>query len=156
MLPSVSPKNKWPTAVLAKYSTISIYTMTLSMKFTKVSSQSHDWDQQVQGKDKILLSGHLLKELQLLEFKKKKKVKREANEPAQSSTWAQTQDLSLILGSHRVTEKNGLQRAVLTLKAPWHGWGGLDLWTRVCMCNIQTQAYIYTHKNKFCKLEKKL
>lgn len=55
------------------YSTISIYTMTLSMKFTKVSSQSHDWDQQVQGKDKILLSGHLLKELQLLEFKKKKK-----------------------------------------------------------------------------------
>lgn len=45
MLSSVSLKNKWPTAVLAKYSTISIYTMTLSMKFTKVSSQSHDWDQ---------------------------------------------------------------------------------------------------------------
>lgn len=66
------------------YSTITIYTMTLSMKFTKVSSQSHDWDQQAQGKDKILLSGHLLKELQLLG--KKKKVKREANEPAQSST----------------------------------------------------------------------
>lgn len=124
------------------------------MKFTKVSSQSHDWDQQAQGKDKILLSGHLLKELQLLG--KKKKVKREANEPAQSSTWAQTQDLSLILGSHRVTEKNGLQRAVLTLKAPWHGWGGAGPVDSCVHVHTQTQAYIYTHKNKFCKLEKKL